>query len=235
MAKFPVKVKERFKALFPSVNLSNKKLDAIADNLDVENEEGIDPALNLINSVTPFTEIAKEEDKIRNLESAAKKKETEQKKDSKKDDTDDQPTDATPEGTPDWAKPLFSGMQQLSTVVSTIVAGTTAKGRSEKIADLYKDAPKGELDKELKRFGRMSFKDDADFDAYLEELKPEIEKLGTSTQDEGMSNPFGIPAPTVSTTTTKGGEKSNPGFDNYIKAKTEKPGTNPAQIVGKQL
>jgi hypothetical protein len=64
------KIKERLKAKFPGVNLSSKRLDGIAARLEkiVTAEDGIDTALDSMNSFSPFEEIAREDDRVRGLE-----------------------------------------------------------------------------------------------------------------------------------------------------------------------
>ena len=50
----------RFKTKFPAVNLSNTRLNAIADKLDakITDENQIDERLDAINEITPFDEMA---------------------------------------------------------------------------------------------------------------------------------------------------------------------------------
>lgn len=70
------KVISRLKALFPKANLSQKRLDALADKLatkpaDDADEAAIDLVINDFNSVLSIEEIAREDDRVRTLESKA--------------------------------------------------------------------------------------------------------------------------------------------------------------------
>jgi len=70
------KVISRLKALFPKANLSQKRLDALADKLatkpaDDADDAAIDLVINDFNSVLSIEEIAREDDRVRTLESKA--------------------------------------------------------------------------------------------------------------------------------------------------------------------
>lgn len=70
------KVIARLKALFPKANLSQKRLDALADKLaskpaDDADDAAIDLVINDFNSVLSIEEIAREDDRVRTLEQKA--------------------------------------------------------------------------------------------------------------------------------------------------------------------
>ena len=70
------KVIARLKALFPKANLSQKRLDALADKLaskpaDDADDAAIDLVVNDFNSVLSIEEIAREDDRVRTLEQKA--------------------------------------------------------------------------------------------------------------------------------------------------------------------
>jgi hypothetical protein len=76
MAVEKVKMIARLKALFPKANLSQKRLDALADKLalkpaDDADDAAIDAVINDFNSVLSIEDIAKEDDRIRTLEAKA--------------------------------------------------------------------------------------------------------------------------------------------------------------------
>lgn len=79
MAVDKAKVIARLKVLFPKANLSQKRLDALADKLAAKPEDGAeDPAIDVIinsfNDIMSIEEIAKEDDRIRTLEAQSKSK-----------------------------------------------------------------------------------------------------------------------------------------------------------------
>lgn len=70
------KVIARLKALFPKANLSQKRLDALADKLaskpaDEADDLAIDEVINDFNSILSIEEIAREDDRVRTLEKKA--------------------------------------------------------------------------------------------------------------------------------------------------------------------
>jgi len=72
------KVITRIKALHPKTNLSNARLDEISARLikklnDDADDTAIDEAIGIADDYNPFTEIARNDDKIRDLEAKAKK------------------------------------------------------------------------------------------------------------------------------------------------------------------
>ncbi|MBS3993122.1 MAG: hypothetical protein KGZ87_05350 [Bacteroidetes bacterium] len=121
MAVKPEIIKARLKALFPKANLSQKRLDAIADKLakkpaDDADDAAIDVVINDFNDVISIEEIAKDDDRARTLEADNKaktellaknvgKKEDEEEEDpSKKKNDDDAPA---------WAKALLEKVDNL--------------------------------------------------------------------------------------------------------------------------
>ena len=72
------KIAGRLKALFPKANLSQKRIDAIADKLELKvaddaDDSVIDDVVNQANDFMDFEAIAKEDDRIRTLEANLEK------------------------------------------------------------------------------------------------------------------------------------------------------------------
>ena len=77
MAVDRLKVIARLKALFPKANLSQKRLDALADKLaskpaDDADDTAIDVVINDFNDILSIEEIAREDDRVRTLEAKSK-------------------------------------------------------------------------------------------------------------------------------------------------------------------
>lgn len=77
MAVKPEKIKERLRILFPKANLSQKRLDEISERLakkpaDDADDNAVDEVINGFNEVLSFESIAKDDDRIRTLESKSK-------------------------------------------------------------------------------------------------------------------------------------------------------------------
>lgn len=100
------KIKERLRAKFAGVNLSQKRIDEISTRLEgkITEESEIDGALDTANEYYPFADIAKEDDRVRTLEALSKK--TPQDPPQKPEETEDK-------NTPEWAKSLVSTVTDL--------------------------------------------------------------------------------------------------------------------------
>jgi hypothetical protein len=116
---FKDKIIAAIKAKFPAINLSKKRLDAIADSIEkkvIDDETKIDAALDDFNHYNPLADMAKADDTMRNLN--AKVKELEKPKDNKE-KTETTTTEPVDDGTPSWAKALI---EQNKTLASDLAA-----------------------------------------------------------------------------------------------------------------
>lgn len=110
------------------------------------------------------------------------------------------------EKVPDYVKSLFGKIDALTNEVTTLKAGKVADTRKSTLDALLKDAPEKTKATYLKNFNRMQFKDDADFEEWIEEISPDVEeattsqaasdgivgrpKSGASTGKEGQANSY---------------------------------------------
>ena len=95
---------------------------------------------------------------------------------------------------PAWAKAVLDGQKALNERLDKIESGKTADTRKSKLAEILKDAPEKVKSRYEKAFSRMSFKDDEDFEDWLEnDVTPDVEDSSTSEeQGKGMvSGPKG--------------------------------------------
>lgn len=103
------KIKAQLKAKFPGVNLSNDRLNAIADRLSkkITDEAQIAEKLDEFNELMPLADIAREDDRMRTLEAQSKKPAQQQP-------SQQQPqTEPPADDTPAWAKSLIQEVQTL--------------------------------------------------------------------------------------------------------------------------
>lgn len=110
------------------------------------------------------------------------------------------------EKVPDWAKALIQSNNALKEELSVLKAGKVADTRKATLDALLKDAPEKTRNTFMKNFNRMQFKDDADFEEWVEEITPDVEeattsqaasdgvvgrpKSGASTGKEGQANAY---------------------------------------------
>lgn len=184
MAVEKTRIKERFKILFPKINLSATRLDAIAAKLsqipeDDADDEAVDQTITEYDesAVVSFEEIAKHDDKVRSLETRLKKgtpKEEPNKPKTKEDPADpdlDEEADMTPA-----MKLMFKQMKVMSEQITSMQAEKTKAS----IADKFKADERLKGVPEFMFKGRIPASDD-DYETAVEELigdfKPWAEKV----------------------------------------------------------
>lgn len=156
--------KTRLKAKYPGVNLSQKRIDAIADRLhkkfpDITEESDHDAKIEDYYDEETVKEIAKEDDRIRTLEAKAKEPQKEEKKEEKKDEK-------PPEEMPAWFKPYAEKLQKQEQQEAAIT-------RRAKLAELFKkkDVPE-------KFWGKMQLPEkEEDFEAHVESVSKDYAEL----------------------------------------------------------
>lgn len=191
MAGFTTQIKARYKAKFPKANLSAAKLDAIVARVDAKTEaddqDAIDSALDAINEYTPFEEMAREEDKIRDLEAKVKKSP------SKKVETTIEEPAKEDDDVPSWAKTLIDSNKALSEKLTAIEGEKTVTSRKQQLADKLKDAPEQFRNDVLTDIEEINFKDDDHFNTYVERKVAAAAGIIQANSDSGLGKdkPFG--------------------------------------------
>lgn len=125
------------------------------------------------------------------------------------DDPDDEPTPKSPskknrkgkKDSDDEDSATLVAIKKLTEIVTTLQGdvtalkrGNTTNSRRAKVEKLLTNTGKfGE--RQLKAFSRMSFKDDEEFDDYLDELKEDIEAENQDRADHGLEKLGNIPSP----------------------------------------
>ncbi len=196
------KILAAIKAKFPKVNLSKTRLDAIVAKIETkvsDDETLIDAQIDEFNNFNPFTEIAKNDDVIRNYE--AKLKSTGKYKENVID------LEVTPDDTPAWAKSLIEQNKVLSEGLAAIQGEKkTATIRSKVAVDL-KEIPASYWGK------RQMPEKDEDLGTFVEDVKADYSAFTQELANNGLKN---IPAP------GSGVQPSAKGVSPEIKAFAEK-------------
>lgn len=86
---------------------------------------------------------------------------------------------------PAWARALIDGQTRLNERLDGIEKGKQADVRKSKFLDTIKDAPDKFRERAEKAFDRYTFKDDEDFNSYLEELAEEAEEAKGEAETRG--------------------------------------------------
>lgn len=182
------KIKERLKAKFPGVNLSQKRIDAIADRLEskVKEESEIDQALDDMDSFYPFADIAKEDDRVRGLEAKTKPE-------PKPNDPKPEPTPSPDDPKDEVSKALLEQLKALSEKVNAIESNKTSESRKSVLEKKLEGLPDKVKTKFVKDFNRMSFQTDEDFNTFLSETEADIAEIKQDFSNQNLKT-FGRPA-----------------------------------------
>ena len=231
-----LKTRKEIKAL----GFSRKELKGIAakvaDKLDLEDDasdEDVEKAINdEVEAVIPFLQTA---------QSLADRRLQEYKDahpaDDDDDDDDDDPDDE-PEGGEGRKSPSKKGkkgkgnqnesamekmmsqftetLNGLKNEISELKSSRTADSRKARVKAIVKDTGKfGE--RVLKSFARMSFKDDEEFDEYLDEIQEELDAENQERANKGLEKLGTPPATGGSGSTTRKDDKDEVMSDDEVK------------------
>lgn len=175
----------RLKALFPKANLSQKRLDAIADKLskkpaDDADDAAIDSVINDFNEIMSFEDIAKEDDRSRTLEADNKKALEELKKKGIEPKKEEEEEFELPADTPAWAKALIKQNQTLATDLEALKTGNVLQTKKQSASELFSKSEilKG-LKPELKDrwLNRVDVNSEVSFEDQIKELETEYSEL----------------------------------------------------------
>lgn len=175
----------RYKAKFSAVNLSKERMDFIEARLDEKNptdDTSIDAELDALNRAFPFEEIAKTDDKLRNLE--AKSKKAAPPKDKDKNDEPADPVD--PLKGEDKTDPVLKLLQEMKQEISTL--------KGEKIAETYTNRAKKDLEEvpHVIYKGRPIPTEEDKYQAFVAEVKADHASFVQEQTDKGFTA-MGVP------------------------------------------
>lgn len=88
-------------------------------------------------------------------------------------------------GIPEWAKALVASNEELTKEVASLKSEKTATNRKSSLDAILKDAPETIRQRYEKDFARMTFKDDDDFNGWIGEITPDVEKITSDFQAKG--------------------------------------------------
>jgi len=183
-----IKIAARLKAKAAGVNLSQKRIDAIVAKAekgltDESDDTAIDANLDAINDLTPFTEIASLDDhqRAKATKEAAEKEAARLKaiEEGKIEDVE------LPADTPEWMKAFMKQQDAKNKALEEKLASfgqkEVATTRREQFIKSMEGTSKDYQVRELKKFDRISFKDDEDFTSFIDDTKDDH---ATAIQEE---------------------------------------------------
>jgi hypothetical protein len=198
MAVEKAKVIARLKALFPKANLSQTRLDAIADKLakkpaDDADEAAIDAVINDFNDILSIEDIAKGDDRTRTLEADKKKAEelaAKKKGNSSKDDEEEE-EEETGEMTP-FEKTMLKKFGELKSDLDSIKSGNIKQTKLEQAKSLLeKSEVFKKLDEQTKGFMLKNVELDSEtpFEEQITSLEGVFSKMVQVSADSNQYGP----------------------------------------------
>ena len=188
------KVILRLKALFPKANLSQKRLDALADKLaskpaDDADDAAIDVVINDFNSILSIEDIAREDDRVRTLEAKA----------NPTPPTPPSPPTPTPEppkgdDVPSWAQAILDSNKKLEGELEAIKTGKAIETKKATASELF---AKSEVLKRIPEsirpnwINRIDVNSETPFEEQIQALESEYSEL---VQVNANNNHYAGPA-----------------------------------------
>ena len=211
MAVDKLKVIARLKALFPKANLSQKRLDALADKLaskpaDDADDAAIDEVINDFNSILSIEDIAREDDRLRTLE--AKQKENPPTPPAPPTPTTP-PNPEPPKGDdmPAWAKAILDSNKKLEGELEAIKTGKIIETKKQTASELFaKSEVLNRIPEAIRQnwVNRIDVNSETSFEDQIKSLEEEYSTLVQVSADSGRYAP---PA---------GGGNPNPSIDEKL-------------------
>lgn len=216
------KILAAIKAKFPAINLSKKRLEAIAAIIEkkvIDDETKIDAALATYDEYNPIAEIAKQDDAMRTLE-AHKKANPGKKEDPIK--PADPVVPVLDDTTPEWVKLLVEQNKKLAESVTAILGKEAQTSMRTKAIEKLKDVPASYWGK------RPLPEKDEDLDAFVTDVQTDYTAFTKEMTDNGFKM---VPRPASGTPPAGGGGGDDKTVSPEIKAFAEKQAALAAKTV----
>jgi len=191
------KVIARLKALFPKANLSQKRLDALADKLaskpaDDADDAAIDVVINDFNSVLSIEDIAREDDRVRTLEAEKKKAEEAAKAAGASKKEEEEEVIEVDNDAPAWAKALLKQNEKLTSDLEALKTGKSIETKKATASELF---AKSEILKRIPEsirpnwINRIDVNSETPFEEQIQALEGEYSELVQVSADNNQYAP----------------------------------------------
>lgn len=186
--------KLKAKATALGVNLSNVRINGLADKLDglISTEDEIDGEIDKLDQLLSFKELAALDDAKRNAESKAAEQDAEKAEKAKKEAEEAAAAEAgktkTADDVPAWASALIESNKALQTELASIKQGNTTQTRRQQLETKLKDAPEKFKARALRDFDRLKIDSEEDFTSYLADVEQDVAEEIQADSDRGLGN-----------------------------------------------
>lgn len=199
LLKSKIIIKLKAKATELGANLSNVRINGLADKLDaiVTNEDDIDGEIDKLDQVLGFKELAALDDAKRNSESKTAEEEAAKADKAKKEADEKAAAEAGNSGgsgdeAPAWFKQHVENqnkvIETLTATVTNLQKGNTTQTRRSQLEVKLKDAPEKFKARTLRDFDRLKIDSDDDFTNYLADVEQDVADEIQAASDAGLGN-----------------------------------------------
>jgi len=186
--------KLKAKATALGVNLSNVRINGLADKLDglISTEDEIDGEIDKLDQILSFKDLAALDDAKRNVDKrAAEDKDKVDPENPAKVDPP-APAEKDKDDAPAWFKAHVENqnkvIETLTTTVANLQQGNTIQTRRQQLETKLKDAPEKFKARALRDFDRLKIDSDEDFTSYLADVEQDVAEEVQAASDAGLGN-----------------------------------------------
>lgn len=180
-------------------NLSNARINTLSDRLDtkVDKEDGIDEAIENMDSLVDFKELASLDDAKRNAEKKAAEEADKKDPANPPADPANPPAPDKKEGDemPAWFKQHTESqnkiIESLTSKITAFEQGNVIQTRRQQLEAKLKDAPEKFKARALRDFDRLKIDSEDDFTSYLADIEQDVADEIQLQSDAGL----GVDAP----------------------------------------
>lgn len=186
--------KLKAKATALGVNLSNVRINGLADKLDglISTEDEIDGEIDKLDQILSFKDLAALDDAKRNADKkAAEDKDKVDPENPAKVDPP-APVEKDKDEAPAWFKAHVENqnkvIENLTSTVANLQQGNTIQTRRQQLETKLKDAPEKFKARALRDFDRLKIDSDEDFTSYLADVEQDVAEEVQAASDAGLGN-----------------------------------------------
>ncbi|MBB2951979.1 hypothetical protein [Sphingobacterium sp. JUb56] len=186
--------KLKAKATALGVNLSNVRINGLADKLDglISTEDEIDGEIDKLDQILSFKDLAALDDAKRNADkkAAEDKDKVEPPAPAKVDPP--APVEKDKDEAPAWFKAHVDNqnkvIETLTTTVANLQKGNTIQTRLQQLETKLTNAPEKFKARTLRDFERLKIDSDEDFTSYLADVEQDVAEEVQAASDAGLGN-----------------------------------------------
>jgi hypothetical protein len=182
------------KATALGVNLSNVRINGLADKLDglISTEDEIDGEIDKLDQILSFKDLAALDDAKRNADKKAAEDKDKVDPETPAKVDPPAPVEKDKDEAPAWFKAHVENqnkvIETLTSTVANLQQGNTIQTRRQQLETKLKDAPEKFKARALRDFDRLKIDSDEDFTSYLADVEQDVAEEVQAASDAGLGN-----------------------------------------------